>query len=163
MYTQLVQGDCRESTQLQKVFDGVDAVICILGTTAFPSARYTIGPLLLLDGPRFPCQPSYMQFVFCLSHMPIVYVCMYTIGIWDKHGDVEHDIILVVQILIDCKVLCESRTLWCCIGGKAATGQNRQTQSPPVTSSEQHPKKSNVLSLSPLLVLRDSTSFPSAY
>ena len=35
-----MQGDCRDSSQLQKVFDGVDAVICVLGTSAFPSARY---------------------------------------------------------------------------------------------------------------------------
>ena len=40
---QLVRGDCRETGQLQNVFDGVDAVICVLGTTAFPSARYTSG------------------------------------------------------------------------------------------------------------------------
>lgn len=40
---QLVQGDCRETRQLQNVFDGVDAVICVLGTTAFPSARWKGG------------------------------------------------------------------------------------------------------------------------
>lgn len=40
---ELVQGDCREASQLQKVFDGVDAVICVLGTTAFPSARWKGG------------------------------------------------------------------------------------------------------------------------
>ena len=38
---QLVQGDCREAGDLQKIFDGVDAVVCVLGTTAFPSARYS--------------------------------------------------------------------------------------------------------------------------
>ncbi|KAL3162977.1 hypothetical protein ABBQ32_009409 [Trebouxia sp. C0010 RCD-2024] len=40
---ELVQGDCREASQLQKVFDGVDAVICVLGTSAFPSARWKGG------------------------------------------------------------------------------------------------------------------------
>lgn len=38
---QLVQGDCREAGDLQKIFDGVDAIVCVLGTTAFPSARYS--------------------------------------------------------------------------------------------------------------------------
>lgn len=119
MCTQLVQGDCRESSQLEKVFDGVDAVICILGTTAFPSARYSYEPLLLLDCPHFPCQPSYMQFIFCLSLMLIHQLYM--------HGDEEHDILVLAS-----KESCVSRTLWCCIGGKVAMGQNRQTPSPPV-------------------------------
>ncbi|DBA85221.1 TPA: hypothetical protein ACH3X2_005926 [Trebouxia sp. C0005] len=36
---ELVQGDCRGGGELQKIFAGVDVVVCVLGTTAFPSAR----------------------------------------------------------------------------------------------------------------------------
>ncbi|KAL0049990.1 hypothetical protein WJX82_002194 [Trebouxia sp. C0006] len=40
---ELVQGDCREGGDLQKIFAGVDVVVCVLGTTAFPSARWKGG------------------------------------------------------------------------------------------------------------------------
>ncbi|KAL0042235.1 hypothetical protein WJX77_006800 [Trebouxia sp. C0004] len=40
---ELVQGDCREGGELQKIFAGVDVVVCVLGTTAFPSARWKGG------------------------------------------------------------------------------------------------------------------------
>lgn len=40
---ELVQGDCREGNDLQKIFAGVDVVVCVLGTTAFPSARWKGG------------------------------------------------------------------------------------------------------------------------
>ncbi|KAA6429530.1 MAG: hypothetical protein FRX49_00922 [Trebouxia sp. A1-2] len=40
---ELVQGDCRGGGELQKIFAGVDVVVCVLGTTAFPSARWKGG------------------------------------------------------------------------------------------------------------------------
>lgn len=36
---QLVEGDCRKAETLKGLFNGVDAVVCVIGTTAFPSAR----------------------------------------------------------------------------------------------------------------------------
>lgn len=37
---ELVVGDCRDASSLKGVAKGVDAVLCVTGTTAFPSARW---------------------------------------------------------------------------------------------------------------------------
>jgi len=42
---QPVEGDCRDPASLAKAVEGVDAVACCTGTTAFPSKRWVWGGL----------------------------------------------------------------------------------------------------------------------
>ena len=37
---QICAGDCREANFVRSVVTGVDAIVCALGTTAFPSLRF---------------------------------------------------------------------------------------------------------------------------
>lgn len=40
LFVQIIAGDCRNVDFVRRAVTGVDAVICCLGTTAFPSLRF---------------------------------------------------------------------------------------------------------------------------